>query len=111
MKYAEVVFSVKEAADKGLEIDHNDSHAISGNDSFALLLHGCQPEDTPAATALTLLKRQGLGMYGKGTKKENEVKKDTSVKIHVTLKDGEIYLPSKGRTALMKLRKIAVNLS
>ena len=111
LKYAEVVFSVKEAADKGLEIDHNDSHAISGNDSFALLLHGCQPKDTPAATALTLLKRQGLGMYGKGTKKENEVKKDTSVKIHITLKDGEIYLPSKGRTALMKLRKIAVNLS
>jgi hypothetical protein len=66
LKFAEVVYSVKEAADKGLEIDHDDSHAIDSNKSFALLLHGCQPKGTPAAAALKVLRASGLGSYGKG---------------------------------------------
>ena len=42
-----VVFSEDEAYERGLEIDHNDSHAAVPDweyDDFALLIHGTQPE-------------------------------------------------------------------
>lgn len=48
---AKVVFSVEEAEQRGLEIDHDDSHAIKAVKSFALLLHATQPVGTPAAEA------------------------------------------------------------
>lgn len=54
---AQVVFSVEEAAEKGLEIDHDDSHAINPVKSFALLIHGGQPKGTPAAKAWEKVKR------------------------------------------------------
>ena len=60
-----VVFSEAEAAEKGLEIDHDDSHAAVpswSNNDFALLIHGVQPAGTPAAKALSALK--GKGSYG-----------------------------------------------
>ena len=63
LKSAEVVFTVQEAKDRGLEIDHDDSHAYNGKESFALLLHGKQKAGTKAASALRLLKQQGLGAY------------------------------------------------
>ena len=44
LKCAEVVFSVEEAAEKGLEIDYDERHAIIGKESFALLIHGTQPK-------------------------------------------------------------------
>ena len=66
LKYAEVVYTEEEAAQKGLEIDHDDSHAFLKDNSFALLLHGVQPAGTPAAAALKELK--GKGSYGKTTK-------------------------------------------
>ena len=59
-KEALVVYSEQEAIDKGLEIDHDDSHAARPsleNQDFALLIHGTQPKDTEAAEALKLLKR------------------------------------------------------
>ena len=65
LKFAEVVFSVKEASDKNLELDHDDGLAIYGTKSFALLLHGNQPAQTPAAKALQVLKSQGITGYGK----------------------------------------------
>jgi hypothetical protein len=40
VKEAIVVGSEEEAADLGLEIDHDDSHACFGDRSFALLIHG-----------------------------------------------------------------------
>jgi hypothetical protein len=40
IKEAVVVGSEEEAADLGLEIDHDDSHACFGDRSFALLIHG-----------------------------------------------------------------------
>lgn len=67
--YAEVVYSVKEAEEKGLEIDHDDSHAIDSKKSFALLLHGTQPAKSKASVALQKLKAQGIGSYGKGNAK------------------------------------------
>lgn len=63
LKYAEVVFTVEEAEQLGLEIDHDDSHAFEGTKPFALLLHGKQKAGTKAAEALRDLKRQGLGAY------------------------------------------------
>ena len=60
LKCAEVVFSEEEAAEKELEIDHDDSHAAKPslrNQSFALMLHGTQPKGSTAADALKVLKR------------------------------------------------------
>lgn len=61
-----VVYSENEAADLGLDIDHDDSHAADPakrGQSFALLLHGVQPKGTEAAAALTALK--GKGTYSR----------------------------------------------
>ena len=63
LKYAEVVFTEDEAHQKGLEIDHDDSHAFLQDNSFALLLHGVQPKGSRAAEALKQL--NGKGSYGK----------------------------------------------
>lgn len=63
LKYAEVVYTEKEALDKGLEIDHDDSKAVYGDVSFALLLHGVQPKGSVASTALRAL--NGVGSYSK----------------------------------------------
>ena len=55
-----VVFSEQEAYNRGLEIDHDDSHAAVPewrNNSFALLVHGVQPKGSKAAEALKILKR------------------------------------------------------
>lgn len=66
LKSAVVVYSVEEAVAKGLNIDHDDSYAYSAdNTSFALLLHGVQPAGTVASKALSKLRKQGVGGYGK----------------------------------------------
>ena len=62
-KEAVVVFSEQEAIDKGLEIDHDDSHAAFGANSFALLLHGTQPKGSEASVALSALRKAGKGGY------------------------------------------------
>jgi hypothetical protein len=66
LKYADVVFSVKEANEKGLEIDHDDSHCISlSKKSFCALLHGCQPAKSLASKAMSELRKTGWTGYGK----------------------------------------------
>lgn len=66
LKNARVVYSVQEAADLGLPIDHDDSCAMNVKPkAFALLLHGTQPAGSAAVQALTLLKRDGEYGYGK----------------------------------------------
>ena len=65
LKCAEVVFSEKEAAEKGLEIDHDDWHAAFGKESFALLIHGVQPKGSKASEALQKLKKKGFKGYNK----------------------------------------------
>ena len=57
-KEAVVVYSEKEADELGLEIDHNDSHAAFGKESFALLIHGTQPKGSAASQALQAIKRK-----------------------------------------------------
>ena len=55
-KEALVVYSEQEAIDKGLEIDHDDTHAAFGKKNFALLLHGVQPKGSVASKALQKIK-------------------------------------------------------
>jgi hypothetical protein len=74
LKYAEVVYSEQEAKEKGLEIDHDDSHAYDFNHSFALLIHGTQPKGSKAAAAKSLLAKQGWTGYKKKTGREKVIK-------------------------------------
>lgn len=63
LRYAKVIFSESEANELGLEIDHDDSHALENGPSFALLIHGVQPKGTAASKALKELK--GNGSYNR----------------------------------------------
>jgi hypothetical protein len=58
-----VLFSIEEARELGLEIDHDDSHAYASDKSFALLLHGSQRKETPAAKAMSALRSAGYNGY------------------------------------------------
>ena len=69
LRSAKVVFSEAAAAELGLAIDHDDTHAAKPtlrDDSFALLLHGTQPKDSDASKALKALK--GKGSYSRNKK-------------------------------------------
>ena len=61
-KEALVVYSEKEAEEKGLEIDHDDSHAAFGQENFALLIHGTQPKGSMASQALQAIKKLAKGV-------------------------------------------------
>jgi hypothetical protein len=63
LKSAEVVFSLEEAKDKGLRIDHDDGLAMYSDKSFALLLHGPQPQKSKASAAWQKLIKAGIGGY------------------------------------------------
>ena len=77
---AEVVFSTEEARRKGLEIDHDDSHAIAATKSFALLLHGTQPAGSVAGEAWTVIKRL-IGGYN--AKKKNMLRTAKPIELVV----------------------------
>jgi hypothetical protein len=64
-----VLFSIEEARDLGLEIDHDDSHAYASEKSFALLLHGKQRSETPAAKAISALRRAGYNGYSQKSRR------------------------------------------
>lgn len=57
LREAVVVYSIEQAERLGLEIDHDDSHALYAKGSFALLIHGVQPKGSEAAEALKKLKK------------------------------------------------------
>lgn len=59
LREAIVVYSVKEAEELGIPIDHDDSHAMAPTGDFALLVHGTQPAGSKAASAKSLLKGEG----------------------------------------------------
>jgi hypothetical protein len=59
IKTAKVVFSEDEALALSLEVDHDDSHAYNGTESFALLIHGTQPAKSSASAAIKALKVKG----------------------------------------------------
>ena len=56
-KEALVVYSEQEAEARGLEIDHDDTHAAFGGENFALLIHGTQPKGSAASVALSAIKK------------------------------------------------------
>lgn len=64
LKYCRIVLYESEAAELGLEIDHDDSHCWQSDKSFAVLVHGTQPKGSPAAKAWYANKRQGYS-YGR----------------------------------------------
>lgn len=57
---AEVLGHPDEASDKGLEVDHDDSHAISGKKHFALLLHSMQPAGSEASEKIKRMRKEGV---------------------------------------------------
>jgi len=63
LRSAKVVFTEQEAADLGLEIDHDDFHVWNYNKDFAILLHGTQPAGTKAGKAWYQIKKFGNGGY------------------------------------------------
>jgi len=67
LREAIVVFHEDEAKALGLEIDHDDSHAMRDDGkNFALLLHGMQSKGSKAAAALKRLRAEGVKFsYGK----------------------------------------------
>lgn len=65
LRSARVVYSEQEAADLGLEIDHDDSHAMVPGPDFALLIHGPQPAGSEASKATAKLRKAGWYGYGK----------------------------------------------
>lgn len=72
LRCAEVFYSESEANIRGLEIDHDDSHAYGEEPkSFALLIHGTQPKGSEAAKALSALRKSGWSGY---SKKKKELK-------------------------------------
>jgi hypothetical protein len=66
-RIAYVVYTEQEAADRGLEIDHDDSHCF-GDKPFALLVHGSQPAGSDASAAISQRKKDG-GFVGYSSKK------------------------------------------
>ena len=55
-----VVFDEESAKNRGLDIDHDDSHAAcpsKRNEDFALMLHGVQPKNSEASKALYKLRK------------------------------------------------------
>jgi hypothetical protein len=69
LRTARVVLSEGEAAALGLEIDHDDSHAMRPGGDFALLIHGTQPPGSEAGKAWARLKREGKGGYGEKSRR------------------------------------------
>jgi len=59
-KRSVVVFHPDQAAALGLEIDHDDTHAAIGSESFALLIHGTQPKGSEASAAIKQLKNEKI---------------------------------------------------
>jgi hypothetical protein len=57
-RVAYVVYTEEEAAERGLQIDHDDSHCL-GDKPFALLVHGSQRAGSDAMKAITQRKKEG----------------------------------------------------
>lgn len=74
LKYAQVVYSYAEARKLKMPIDHDDSYAIKNRRSFALIIHGTQPQKSEAGKALRKLMTKGFTGYNR-----KHVKKDIKV--------------------------------
>jgi len=63
-----VVNHPDDAEEQKIAIDHDDSHAMEGNHSFAVLLHGTQPAGSTSAAALKRMRTEKI-KFGYGKKK------------------------------------------
>lgn len=95
LKNVVVVFSPEEAEQKGLEIDHDDSHAFMGKKSFAVLIHGTQPPGSEASKAWTALRKRGIGGYGDSAIARNKNHIHPEFQMYITIQNGELYLPKE----------------
>lgn len=78
LKFVDTVFSIKEAREKGLVLDHDDFLAIKGKKPFALLIHGTQPKNSDAGKAMSILRKQGWTGYSR-----NRIIPKTAVTVKV----------------------------
>lgn len=60
MFQAYVVLHPREAEERELDIDHDDSHAINNDRDFALLIHGTQAQGSESAEAIRRLKQENI---------------------------------------------------
>jgi len=67
LKVAEVVYSIEEAEEKELPIDHNEFYALNDKGNFSLLIHGTQPKGSDASLAIKELKKNNVQFaYSRG---------------------------------------------
>lgn len=68
LKNVEIVYSEEEAIEKGIEIDHDDSHCYNREvKRFALLIHGTQAAGSDAMNAVLKLRSKGVMGYQRGS--------------------------------------------
>ncbi len=67
MRTVKVVLTEEDATKEGLELDHDDSKAVSQGGNFALLVHGSQPAGSVASKMVYLYRRKmgGFGQYAR----------------------------------------------
>lgn len=73
MQTAQVVFTPASATKLGLEIDHDDSHAMTKGGSFAILLHSTQPAGSQAAEAIKKMRAEQVPFKYPRESLENEL--------------------------------------
>lgn len=72
LREAVVVYHPDEAKALGLEIDHDDSHAMRRGGNFALLIHGVQPKGSDASTAIKRLNAENVHYgYDRNARKQH----------------------------------------
>jgi hypothetical protein len=69
LRSARVVESEQQAAELGLQIDHDDALAYGNGGDFALLIHNTQPKGSRYAKAWAIVKKT-IGGYGKKGRKK-----------------------------------------
>ena len=83
LKYVEVVPHPDVAAAKGLEIDHDDTHAYMGHKSFALLMHGLVRAGSEQADAQKRMRDEGIS-FSYGAKSVTDLLAEAEDKIKLT---------------------------
>lgn len=68
-RYSKVVMNDEDAANLGLEVDHDDSHCF-GDKPFALLVHGTQPKGSLWGAAIRM--RRAANKFGGYNKKNRQ---------------------------------------
>lgn len=99
LRSAEVFFSVKEAEDKGMSIDHDDSLAMTSEKSFGLLLHGTQPAKSKASAAWEQIKKTVGGYTEDSTNKRKKMAGEKQAVVFLNIKDGKVIFPKQMKSS------------